>query len=360
MKNTFGNSLTLTLFGESHGEAIGATLDGIAPGVLVDKDYICHQLDLRRPVSSISTDRCEKDEFKLISGVKNGYTTGAPLTIIIENGDTNSSSYKRTIARPSHADYTANVKYHGFEDQNGGGHFSGRLTTPIVALGAIIKMALEKKGIYIGTHIKRIKDIEDRKIDDIVSDIKSLNDMYFAVLDSAKSEEMQKLIKSAKAEGDSVGGILETYVSGLECGVGEPWFDSLESVLSHGLFSIPAIKGVEFGDGFNIVNKFGSQANDEFETDGEKIYTTTNNSGGINGGISNGMPIVIRTAVKPTPTIFKEQKSVDFIKKENAVLKSSGRHDPCIVHRARVVQDSIVAFCIADMLSVRYGTDYLR
>ena len=361
MKNTFGSSVSLTLFGESHGEQIGAVLDGIAPGIEVNEDFIKKQLSLRRPAGKISTARQEQDNFKIVSGIMDGKTSGTPLTILIENSDTKSKDYSmlQEIARPSHADFTAQEKYHGFQDYRGGGHFSGRITAPIVAAGAILTDALKAKGIYIGTHIKSCKDIKDRNFGDIKNDINYLNNTEFAVLDKEKESVMKELILSAKTNGDSVGGVLETAVIGLPAGIGEPWFDTLEGSISHALFSIPAVKGVEFGAGFDICRKFGSEANDQNYADEGKVLTYTNNSGGINGGISNGMPIIVRSAVKPTATIFKEQKTVNFKKCENTTLIPKGRHDPCIVQRARVVADSMIALAVCDMLALRYGTDWI-
>ena len=238
MKNTFGNNVSVTLFGESHGEAIGAVIDGLAAGIKVNADFIASQLSLRRPVGSISTPRAEKDNFKILSGVFEGKTTGTPICIVIPNENTHSADYDETRfkMRPSHADFTANVKYNGFEDYRGGGHFSGRVTAALVAVGAIAISVLREKGIFIGTHISQIGDIKDRKFENIEADIKALNDMQFAVLDSQKGEEMQKKINEVRTEGDSVGGVLETAVCGLPAGVGEPWFDSVESMLSHALF----------------------------------------------------------------------------------------------------------------------------
>lgn len=361
MKNTLGQNVAITLFGESHGEAIGAVVDGLAAGIKVDEEFIKSQLSLRRPVGSISTPRVEADEFKILSGVFNGYTTGTPICIVIPNENTKSKDYSeiRSKARPSHADYTAFAKYHGFEDFRGGGHFSGRITAGIVAAGAIAISALKNKGIYIGTHISRCAGIDDVGFGDYEKDIKSLSDMQFAVLDSSKAEQMQSEILKAKADGDSVGGVLETAVIGMPEGVGEPWFDSIESLLSHALFSIPAVKGVEFGAGFSIADMRGSSANDEMRIENGKVVTKTNNNGGINGGITNGMPITFRCAVKPTPTIGKTQETVDFIKNENTELLAGGRHDPSIIHRARVVVDSITALVLIDILSGRFGTDWI-
>lgn len=362
MKNTFGESVCVTLFGESHGNAIGAILDGMAPGIRVDMDFIAHQMGLRRSVSSLSTARKEADEVEILSGIKDGITTGTPIAFMIRNEDTKSKDYEslKTVARPGHADYTAYCKYHGFSDTRGGGHFSGRITAGLVAAGAVAITALSQIGIHIGTHIAKCAGISDRDFGDYGKDISALAEMPFAVLDTSKAEKMRTEIEAAKADGDSVGGILETAVVGLPAGVGEPWFDTLESVLAHGIFSVPAVKGVEFGKGFAFSDMRGSDANDAFLTNGNEIWTETNHNGGILGGISSGMPILFRTAIKPTPSIYKKQNTVDFIKKENAELTIHGRHDPAIIHRARVVIDSMTALILCDMLALRYGTDFLK
>lgn len=362
MKNTFGTSVSVTLFGESHGECIGAVIDGLAPGIDVNEAYIHQMLSLRRPNGKISTPRKEKDEFKILSGVINQKTTGTPLAILIPNEDVKSGDYNqmKTVARPSHADYTAECKYHGFQDSRGGGHFSGRITAALVAAGAICKYALEQKGIYIGTHVKKCAGISDREFGDFLSDIKNLNQKTFAVLLESCAEEMTNAILEAAQSGDSVGGVLETAIYGMPQGVGEPWFDSVESVLSHMMFSIPAVKGIEFGAGFQLADMKGSQANDAMKLQDGKIVTVTNNNGGINGGITNGMPILFRTAVKPTPTIFQPQQTVDFKNMRETVLQPKGRHDPAIVHRARVVQDAAAAIALCDALALRFGTDWLR
>jgi len=361
MKNTFGCSVAITLFGESHGEYIGAMLDGLAPGIEIDDAYIAHMLDLRRPSGKISTARREMDALKIVSGVINGRTTGTPITILIPNENVQSSDYvqMKTVARPSHADYAAQCKYHGFQDARGGGHFSGRITAALVAAGAICKCALEKKGILIGTHVKRCAGIADRDFGDLASDIPMLNASAFAVLDKAREEEMKDAILRAASAGDSVGGVLETAITGVPQGVGEPWFDSMESQIAHMLFSIPAVKGIEFGAGFAIADMMGSQANDPMRMADGRVTTTRNNSGGINGGITNGMPVIFRTAIKPTPTIFKPQETIDFRTMTDAVLSPKGRHDPAIVHRARVVQDAAAAIVVCDALAMRFGTDYL-
>ncbi|MBE6608766.1 MAG: chorismate synthase [Ruminococcaceae bacterium] len=361
MKNTFGNSVAVTLFGESHGEYIGAVIDGLAPGVEINREYISHMLTLRRPEGKISTQRSEKDEFKIISGVINDLTTGTPITVLIPNENVKSGDYSqmKTIARPSHADYSAECKYHGYQDSRGGGHFSGRITAALVAAGAICKYALEKKGIHIGTHVKKCAGVSDREFCDLLWDIKSLNEKKFAVLNENTEDKMKEAILEAAEDGDSVGGILETAVVGMPSGVGEPWFDSLEGMLSHMMFSIPAVKGIEFGAGFAFADMKGSEANDPMRIAGDKVYTVTNNNGGINGGITNGMPVIFRTVIKPTPTIFKPQDTINFKTMTEEVLEAKGRHDPAIVHRARVVQDAATAIVMCDVLAARFGTDFI-
>lgn len=362
MKNTFGNSVALTLFGESHGEYIGAVIDGLAPGIKIDHEYIAHMLTLRRPDGKISTPRKEKDEYKIVSGVVDNTTTGTPITIIIPNENVKSGDYSqiKTVVRPSHADFTAECKYHGYQDSRGGGHFSGRITAALVAAGAICKYALEQKGIYIGTHVKKCAGIPDREFNNLKEDINEINAKTFAVLDETSKEKMVEAILAAANNGDSVGGVLETAVIGMPVGVGEPWFDTVESLLSHMMFSIPAVKGIEFGAGFAIADMLGSQANDPMKMDSGNVVTTTNNNGGINGGITNGMPIIFKTAIKPTPTIFKPQNTIDFKTMTETVLELKGRHDPAIVHRARVVQDAASAIVLCDALSMRFGTDFLK
>lgn len=362
MKNTFGNSVSVTLFGESHGAMIGAVLDGMAPGVPVDETLIAHQMDLRRSVGAISTKRQEPDTVRIVSGVFEGKTTGTPITFLIENTNTKSGDYTamRDLPRPGHADYTAEVKYGGYQDPRGGGHFSGRVTAGLVAAGAIAITALKHCGIHIGTHISSCAGVKDRAFHDLAVDIKLLSDKEFAVLDESSAHMMRARIESAAKAGDSVGGVLETAVIGLPAGVGEPWFDTVEGVLSHALFSIPAVKGVEFGDGFALAEMKGSEANDPFVMNGDQVATATNRAGGVLGGITNGMPLVLRCAVKPTPSIYQPQKTVAMSRGENADLQIRGRHDPAIVHRARVVVDSVVALTLCDLLALRFGTDWLH
>ena len=320
MKNTFGVSVCLTLFGESHGSEIGAVIDGLAPGIKVDEEKIALALSKRRPSHAGDTPRVEKDAFRIVSGVFNGFTTGTPIAILIPNEDVRSTDYTYGVARPSHADYSAFCKYHGFEDWRGGGHFSGRLTAPTVAAGAIFMSALEMLNISVETVAEKC-------------DISECD------------------------EGDSVGGITKTVVNGVPAGVGEPWFDSVEGVLSHAVFSIGGIKGIEFGAGFAGASMRGSQFNDAFRMENGKVITDSNRNGGINGGITNGMPIVFRCAVKPTPSISLPQRTVDFLKGENTEISVSGRHDRAFVRRVPPVIDSVTAHALCDLLAQRYGTD---
>ena len=359
-KNIFGNNITLTLFGESHGEAIGAVLDGLCPGMPVDETFINDQLSRRRPASGLDTARREPDNYRIVSGVYNGKTTGTPLCIVIPNTSQHSADYAALAgkARPSHADYTAHEKYHGFEDARGGGHFSGRITAALVAAGGILLPALERLGITLGTHIRSCGTENDRPFSsDVASDIRALSAATFPVLDPTCRDRFAAVIEAAKASLDSVGGITETAVIGMPAGVGEPWFDSVESLLSHALFSLGGIKGIEFGDGFEMAHGNASVYNDALRVQNGKIVTLTNHNGGINGGITNGMPILFRCAVKPTPSIAKEQQSVDFTKKENIDLSIHGRHDPAIIRRICPVINSITALVFCDLLAGRYGTD---
>ena len=361
MKNSIGTSVILTLFGESHGPSVGCVLDGLAPGIPVDEEEIARLLSLRRPFGAISTGRVEMDPFVIESGVINGRTTGAPLTIRIPNENTRSGDYDGflTVPRPGHADYTAAVKYGGFQDVRGGGHFSGRLTAPLVAAGGILLPALRAKGITVATHIKELAGIRDRSFGDFQTDARALIYRQFAVLDDEIADAMQTAVLDAKGSGDSVGGVLETVVLGMPAGVGEPTFDTVEGELAKALFSIPAVKGVSFGAGFEIARMRGSEANDPFRVEDGKITVRGTNQGGVNGGITNGGIMLIQTAVKPTPTIAKEQDTVDLSRGENTTVSGAGRHDPCIVHRARVVADAVVALVLTDLLARRFGTDFL-
>lgn len=361
MKNTFGNNLSVTLFGESHGTAIGCVIDGLAPGIKIDTDYVNACLLQRAARSDISTPRKEPDEVEFISGVKDGFTEGTPICILIRNTNVKSFAYASLddTPRPSHADLTAEYKYHGYQDKAGGGHFSGRITAPLVAAGAIVRHALKGLGIEIGTHIKSLYNESDRDFTDYASDIAYLERASFPTLDKDAEKKMKETILLAKEELDSVGGVLETAVISMPLGVGEPWFDTVEGVISHAMFSIPAVKGVEFGDGFAITKKRGSEANDPYTYENERVITTKNSGGGITGGITNGMPIIFRVAIKPTPSISLEQDTVNLSTGENVKITVGGRHDPAIIHRARAVVDALTAIAIGDSLVTRFGTDYL-
>ena len=358
MKNSFGNAINISLFGESHGAGVGVLIDGIAPGIKVDEDFIAHQLTLRRPAGKISTARREPDNFIIQSGVFNGYTTGAPLCIFIPNTDARSRDYTPDLPRPSHADFCAREKYHGFEDYRGGGHFSGRITAALVAAGAIVIPALREMGIYIGTYIKQISNLGFSSLTHDKETLLAVAESDYGVINEADLSAMTDIIERAAADGDSVGGVLETAVIGLPAGLGEPWFDGVESQIARAVFGIPAVKGISFG-AEDISMLPGSQANDQFVLKDGKIVTETNNSGGVQGGITNGMPLVFQTTIKPTPSIPKEQKTVNMATLEEVTLSVKGRHDSCIVPRARIVLDSVAALVIADMLTVRYGSDAL-
>lgn len=362
MKNSFGTNVIITLFGESHGPCVGAVLDGMPSGIKIDTGYIRAELKKRAGSPDISTFRREDDDFSIVSGVKDGFTTGAPICIVINNGDVRTEDYDgiSSVPRPGHADYTAECKYNGFQDKRGGGHFSGRVTAALVAAGAICKKVLEDKEIYIGTHISECAGVADIKFDDIKADIVSLSAKEFPALCDNKASEMKAEILKAKEEKDSVGGILETAVIGIEAGIGEPWFDTVEGLLSHALFSIPAIKGVEFGSGFASAGMRGSENNDALTFADGKITHITNNAGGIDGGITNGMPILFRCAVKPTPSIGKTQQTVNTGTMENTEISVSGRHDPAIIHRAAPVVNAVTALVLCDIIMSEHGRDFFR
>ena len=305
MRDTFGSAVALTIFGESHGPAIGGVLHGLAAGIPVDEGYIAAQMDKRRARGDgLSTARTEADQVRFLSGVYRGRTTGTAIAFVIENQNVRSRDYEKAggLLRPGHADFTAFAKYGGWQDPRGGGHFSGRLTAPVVAAGAICQSVLAAKGVRIGTHLAVCAGVQDAAFDPDPERLAAQLDRLeacagFAVLDQAFAPAMQACVRAAAAEGDSVGGVLETAVLGLPAGAGEPFFDSVESVLAHLLFSIPAVKGVEFGSGFAVAGMRGSQANDPFTLRGGRVVTATNHNGGVNGGITNGMPLLVRTAV---------------------------------------------------------------
>ena len=357
MSGTWGNNIEISIFGESHGKAIGVVLNGIKAGTPIDMDKIEIEMQRRAPgKDKLSTPRKEADKPVILSGIFEGKATGTPITMMIENSDTRSRDYSKTknLLRPSHADYSGFVKYNGFNDYRGGGHFSGRITAPIVFVGAIAKQILEQKGIRVGSHIKSVENIEDNSFDFVnlnVETLDSLLEKELPVLNDEKIEEIKETIMSARKDIDSVGGVIETGIIGLGAGVGSPFFDSLESKIASLAFSVPAVKGIEFGMGFDIAKSRGSVANDEYYIENGQIKTYSNNNGGIIGGISNGMPVIHRVAIKPTASISREQRTVNIETMQNEIIKIEGRHDPCIVQRAVVVIEAISAIAVLELLS---------
>ncbi len=358
MRNVLGNVLTLTLLGESHGEKIGIVIDGLTAGIFVDDEFILKCLSQRRPQNKGETQRVEKDDYSIVSGVFQHYTTGSPLCILIENQNVHSSDYEKIkdLARPSHVDYVAFKKYHGFADYRGGGHFSGRITAAIVAGGAILLQSLEKLGIKIGCHIKQCGTIQDIDFQNVEEEIDQVNQMNFPVLSDVQ-DAMFKEIDQATSHNDSIGGIIQTAICGLPSGLGEPWFSSLEGELSRALFGIGGIKGIEFGSGFLFASLLGSKANDCFTIENGKVITMTNHNGGMNGGISNGMPILFNLAVRPTASIAQMQNTIHLKKNTKEKIMITGRHDPAIIRRMNIIVRCLCAFVISDMLMIKYGSD---
>ena len=354
--SVWGNNIKISIFGESHGIALGINISGLPSGILLDMEAIEKEMERRAPGrSKIATARKEGDKVEIVSGVFEGRTTGAPLCGIIRNGDTRSQDYSKlkSLMRPGHSDYPAMIRYNGFNDVRGGGHFSGRITAPLVFAGSIARQILKEKGITIGAHIKSINSVEDDSFNPLAIDealLTSLKEGDIATINKAKGEEMRELILATKKQADSLGGVVECAVTGIQAGIGNPFFDSVESTLAHLMFSVPAVKGIEFGAGFGITKMKGSEANDSYYYDGDEIKTKTNNNGGILGGITNGMPIIFRAAVKPTSSIGLYQDTVDVTNKVNDKLQVVGRHDPCIVTRAVVVIESVTALGILDLM----------
>ena len=357
MSSNFGEKVKITIFGQSHSEAIGVVIDGLPVGETIDMEQVQQFMERRAPGrNAYSTPRKEGDVPRVVSGLFEGKTCGAPICAIIENTNTRSKDYDKLkdLPRPGHADFTAWVKYDGYNDHRGGGHFSGRLTAPLCFAGAVCKQILERKGIHVGAHILSIKGVKDIPFDEVHVDAEALQKVTakaFPVQEDAAGEAMQAAIAAAKEKGDSVGGIIECAVTGLPVGVGEPMFDGLESRLAAAVFAIPAVKGVEFGAGFGVADLFGSENNDDFiyQADGT-VETKTNNHGGSLGGISSGMPLVFRAAFKPTPSISREQDTISISKRENDKLAVVGRHDPCIVPRAVPCVEAAAAVAILDLL----------
>lgn len=357
MSGIWGNKIKISIFGESHGKAVGINIDGLKAGIQLDLDYIENEMRRRAPGDNeFSTPRKEKDEFVILSGFFEGRTTGAPLCAIIYNDDKKTEDYEKlkNTMRPSHADYTGYVKYNGFNDYRGGGHFSGRLTAPLVFAGAICKQILKDMGITIVSHIISIGEKKDKPFDSVNIEedvLKIMENKDFPVLDQQSGFLMKEVIAGAKGQKDSVGGVVETAVLGIGPGIGEPFFDSVESILAHLIFSIPGVKGLEFGAGFDISRMHGSKANDEYYLDNGLVRTYSNNNGGILGGITDGMPIIFRTAFKPTPSIGRPQRTIDIEARKNVEIEIRGRHDPCIVPRAVPVVEAVTAIALLELIT---------
>ncbi|MCR5653362.1 MAG: chorismate synthase [Ruminococcus sp.] len=354
--STYGDKIRLTVFGESHGAGIGCVLENVTSGFEIDTDKILLQMARRAPgKDKTATPRLEKDFPIIKSGILDGVTTGAPIACFIENTNTRSGDYSNILdkPRPGHADYTAYVKYNGKNDIRGGGHFSGRLTAPIVFAGAVVRQILEQKGIKIAAHIASIGNVEDERFNPVnVPDelIEKLSSESFALIDETKEDAMRGEVEKARLDLDSIGGTVECVIKGMPVGVGGPLFDGIEGRISSAVFGIPAVKGIEFGAGFESSKLRGSENNDSFAFENGKVITTTNNCGGILGGISDGMPIVFRAAFKPTPSIAREQNTVNLGSGENTTLSVKGRHDPCIVPRAVSVVEAAAALAVFDMV----------
>lgn len=357
MSGMWGSKIKLSIFGESHGNAIGITIDGLPAGFSIDMDKIMMEMARRAPgKSSLSTPRKESDIPEILSGYFEGKTTGTPLCAIIRNSNTKSKDYSKLkdVMRPGHADYTGVVRYKGFNDYRGGGHFSGRITAPLVFAGAICKQILEVKGIIVSAHINSIGKIKDCSfLESDISDelLNSFKENELPLINTKLEDEMRQEILSTRSSGDSIGGTIECAILGVSPGIGDPFFDSVESTLAHLMFSVPAVKGIEFGKGFDISKMRGSEANDEYYLENGNIKTKTNNNGGILGGITNGMPIIFNVAIKPTASIFKEQNTVNIVTMEETTLCIEGRHDPCIVQRALPVIEAVAAIGITELMN---------
>lgn len=348
-----------SIFGESHGPAIGVVLEQVSPGLVLDREAISKEMARRAPGKSpLSTARKEADVPEILSGVFDGKTTGTPLCAIIHNSDHHSKDYAKTrfLARPSHGDYTGFVRYQGCNDYRGGGHFSGRLTAPLVFAGAVAKQLLAQRGITVGAHISQIGTVKDKSFADTQLTptlFQTLSEKAFPTVDDQAGAAMQAEILQAREELDSIGGAIQCAVLGLPVGVGSPDLGcNVEGVLAQHLFAVPAVKGISFGAGFAFASMRGSAANDPFYMDGGQVKTRTNHSGGVNGGISNGMPVLFQVAIRPTPSIGQEQNTINFSTMEDAKLTIQGRHDPCIVHRAVPVIEAAAALAICELLGI--------
>ncbi|MDU1005295.1 MAG: chorismate synthase [Clostridium butyricum] len=356
MSGMWGNKLKVSIFGESHGAGIGITIDGLPSGIEIDMEEVLKEMARRAPgKSKLSTARKEGDQPEILSGFFEGKTTGTPLCAVIRNSDQHSKDYGKLkdLMRPGHADYPGFIRYNGFNDYRGGGHFSGRITAPLVFAGAVCKQILNIKGVNVGAHVKSIGTIYDKSFDEVELTKELLDNLKInelPLLCSEKEEMMRNAILEARSDCDSVGGTIECTVIGIDAGVGNPFFDSVESTLAHLMFSVPAVKGIEFGKGFEMSELRGSQCNDEYYYDGDKVKTYTNNNGGITGGITNGMPILFKVGIKPTPSIAKKQRTIDIAENKESELIIEGRHDPCIVQRAVPVIEAVTAIGILDLV----------
>lgn len=356
MSSTYGEKIKISVFGESHGGGIGVVIDGLPAGEAIDFDAVLAQMARRAPGrDKTATPRKESDTPRVLSGMLGDVLTGAPLCAVIENTNTRSQDYGDLLAkpRPGHSDYTAYIKYHGANDIRGGGHFSGRITAPLVFAGAVCRQLLDRRGIQIAAHIQSVGSIHDKPFDPVAVPsalIKRLSASSFALIDESAEEPVRAEIEAARLAQDSVGGMIECAVTGLPAGVGEPMFDGLESAIAKAVFGVPAVKGIEFGAGFALAAMRGSRANDAFCYQNGHVVTETNHCGGILGGIANGMPLIFRCAVKPTPSISQPQNTVDLQTGENTVLTIHGRHDPCIVPRAVPVIEAVTALAIINEL----------
>ena len=356
MSSSFGKNIKVSVFGESHGQGIGIVVDGFPAGEKIDINLLRRFMSRRAPgKNKFGTKRNEDDEVQFLSGIINNTLTGSPLSGIILNTNQRSGDYKNLelIPRPSHADFTAYVKYKGFADMRGGGHFSGRITAPICIAGGIAKQILESRNIYVGAHLLSIGNLEDEKYDSVNLNkdiLKIVEERDFPTIDEETSTNMKELIEELRMSGDSIGGIIEAGVLGLPIGLGNPMFDGVENNIAKVMFGIPGVKGLEFGSGFEGTKLKGSVHNDDFILEDGKVVTNTNNNGGIIGGITNGMPLLLKVAMKPTPSISKEQNSVNLVSKEEEKLVIKGRHDPCIAVRAVPVVEAVVAITLLDLL----------
>ncbi len=356
MSCSIGKNITFTVFGQSHSEKIGCVVDGIPAGEKIDMDELCAFMKRRAPgQNSFSTPRKEADLPSVISGMVDGVTCGAPLCAFIDNTNTRSSDYDKlkNLPRPGHADYTALIKHSGMNDPRGGGNFSGRMTAPMCFAGGVLLQILRRKGIEIGAHIKSVKDVYDEKIDCVSGDmekLKSVEAKAFPVISDEAGKKMQEAILEAKGDGDSVGGTVECVITGVPAGYGDPIFDGIENKIASVIFGIPAVRGIEFGAGFEASKMLGSEHNDPYCIEGDTVKTKTNNHGGVLGGISSGMPIVFTVSFKPTPSIAKEQTSLNINTLGQEVFSVPGRHDPCIVQRAVPVVQAAAALAVADFL----------